>query len=255
MRELLIASSIDGQREPSLFAPSEQAGEAPLLVGLHTWSMDRFNQQALLPLCQQRRWHLLLPEFRGPNLADNPRATEACASELARQDIVDAVNHVREHYKVSRHIFLLGASGGGHMALMMAGYAPELWTAVSVWCPITDLRKWRLQNPNYRPHIEACCGGVPQGDPAVAEQYAKRSPLAHIDQIARATVFIHHGKNDPSVPCAHTLELYQKLYDAHPQARVYCEIFLGGHDCHPERAMHWFAGLMADEPLATAITR
>jgi dipeptidyl aminopeptidase/acylaminoacyl peptidase len=255
MQELTIPSSIDGRAEPSLFAPSPTSGDAPLLVGLHTWSADRFNQKKLLPLCQQRGWHLLLPEFRGPNLTTNPRAKEACASNLAQQDILDAVDYVHNHYQISKQVFLLGGSGGGHMSLMMAARAPKLWTAVSAWCPITDLSKWRLQNPNYRAHIEACCGGVPEDGPEVAQQYAQRSPITHIDQIAKAHVYIQHGKNDPSVPCTHTLELYQKLFYAHPDAKVYCDIFPGKHDFHPERAMQWVQSLIDHEPAGTPITR
>lgn len=62
------------------------------MVGLHTWSYNRFNQlSAMLPLCRERGWALLLPEFRGPNLKNNPRVRQACASEVARRDILDAV--------------------------------------------------------------------------------------------------------------------------------------------------------------------
>lgn len=255
MQELSIISTLDGQAEPSLFEPAGGEGPAPLLVVLHTWSADRFNQQKLLPLAQERGWHFLLPEFRGPNLTTNPRGKEACASKLAQQDILDAVAHVREHYPVSEHIFLLGGSGGGHMSLMMAAAAPELWTAVSAWCPITDLAAWQRQSKNYRPHIEACCGGTPEDGPEVAGQYAARSPITHIDRIAKAHVYIQHGKEDPSVPSSHTVELYHKLYHAHPEARVYCDIFPGKHDFHPERALAWFDGIINGQPAATAITK
>ncbi len=255
MQELSIPSSIDGHAEPSLFAPAPDAAEAPLLVALHTWSADRFNQQKLLSMSEARGWHLLLPEFRGPNLTSNPRARQACASDLAQQDILDAVQYVRDHYSVSSQIFLVGGSGGGHMSLMMAARAPELWTAVSAWCPITDLSKWRLQNPGYRAHIECCCGGVPEDGPEVAKEYNQRSPIAHIDRLAQAHVYIHHGKDDPSVPCTHTLELYQKLFYAHPQAKVYCDIFPGKHDFHPDQAFAWFQGLLDNKPTGTAITR
>ena len=94
MQELQIKSSLDGSLEPVLFQAQENK-QAPLLVGLHTWSADRFNQQRYWNFCEQYGWHLVLPEFRGPNLTTNPRAKEACASELAQQDILDAVDHVR----------------------------------------------------------------------------------------------------------------------------------------------------------------
>jgi len=252
MQELQITSSLDGSQEPVLFV--EGKVDAPLLVMLHSWSADRFNHEKKEALAKERGWHLLLPEFRGPNLVSNPRRDEACASELAQQDVLDAVTFVRDNYQIGDQIFLLGGSGGGHMSLMMAAAAPQLWTAVSSWCPITDLAKWRLQNPNYRPHIEACCGGVPEDSAEVAEQYAKRSPMSHLAQIAQATVYIHHGKNDPSVPASHTFELYQNIFLNYPDAKVYGEIFPGAHDFYPERAVQWFESFLSNDLRTSEIT-
>jgi predicted peptidase len=91
----------------------------------------------------------MLPEFRGPNCSDNPRCTEACGSKLAKQDIVDAVNYVSKNYNINTDkIFLLGGSGGGHMALMTGSYRPDIWLAVSAWCSITDLQLWHEQLSN-----------------------------------------------------------------------------------------------------------
>lgn len=252
MQELQIPSSLDGSLEPVLFA--EGVADAPLLVMLHSWSADRFNHEKYAALAAERGWHLLLPEFRGPNLVDNPRCKEACASQLAQQDVLDAVAFVRANYKVGEYIFLLGGSGGAHMALMMAAAAPELWTAVSSWCPITNLADWRLQNPAYRPHIEACCGGIPEDGAEVAAQYASRSPITYLAQIAQATVYIHHGKSDPSVPASHTLTLYRELFDNYPDAKIYCEIFPGAHDFHPRRALEWFETFIAKKSEYSGIT-
>ena len=161
MKEIEVVSTIDGSPEKCLFYYPEGEICAPLAVGLHTWSYDRFNQENdMLPFCAKRKWALLLPEFRGPNLDGNPRAFQACASLKARQDVLDAVSFVKRACGIdSSNIFLLGGSGGGHMALMMAAYAPKLWKGVSSWVPITDLAAWRTQNPNYQRHVEACCGG------------------------------------------------------------------------------------------------
>ena len=74
--EIAVRSTVDGSKEPSLLYIPETAHEktVPLVVGLHTWSYDRFNKMdAYLPFCKSRGWALLLPEFRGPNLRTNPR--------------------------------------------------------------------------------------------------------------------------------------------------------------------------------------
>ena len=92
-----VKSTLDDTLQPCYFWAPEAAktNAVPLVVGLHTWSYDRFNQQeTYLPLCKQYGWALLLPEFRGPNLATNPLKCEACGSRVARQDVIDAVRVV-----------------------------------------------------------------------------------------------------------------------------------------------------------------
>ena len=91
IQELNVKSSMDSSMEENLFYYPETGTPVPLLISLHTWSRDRFNQKdKVLPFIKERNWALLLPEFRGPNLKENPRAKEACASKLAMQDVMDA---------------------------------------------------------------------------------------------------------------------------------------------------------------------
>ena len=156
--EILIRSTLDGTLQPSLFYRAKGSGR-PLLVGLHTWSYDRFNQiKKMLPFAEKFDFNLLLPEFRGANLDTNPHSSLACGSENAKRDIKDAVVYVVKNENVDKdNIFLLGASGGGHMALLMAGYCPEYFKAIGAFVPITDLKKWTEQNENYKKHVLACC--------------------------------------------------------------------------------------------------
>ena len=143
-REILVRSSLDGSMQPSLFYKAEEK-KRPLLVGLHTWSFNRFNQEAnMLHYAEKYRFNLLLPEFRGPNLIKNPIRTEACGSLLAKQDIKDAIDYVLEHEGADpANVFALGLSVGGHMALLMAGFCPEVFKAIGAFVPITDLKSGR----------------------------------------------------------------------------------------------------------------
>lgn len=249
MTELTITSTVDGSPEPALFYRPPGTGLMPLVVGLHTWSFDRFNQrERLLPLCAARGWALLLPEFRGPNLNTNPRAAQAAGSALARQDILDAVNRVTvDHPIATQKIFLLGASGGGHMALMMAAHDPGRWCGVSAWVPITDLAAWYTQNPRFQSHLEAICGGAPGASDAVDEQYRDRSPLTHAAAMAQATLSVHHGRFDTRVPYSHTAELIRAV-EAHRPEKFYYEIFDGEHEGRFEVAFRWFERLLGDAP-------
>lgn len=233
-REILVESTLDSSMQPSLFYRSETNEKRPLLVGLHTWSHDRFNQiNNMLPYAQKYDFNLLLPEFRGNNLKTNPICVQACGSIYAKQDIKDAIDYVIANENIdSENIFLLGLSGGGHMSLLMAGFCPEYFKAIGAYVPITDLEKWTKQNKNYCEHVLACCSDN-------SEEMRKRSPLSYAENIAKSNLKIFHGKFDPVVPVSHSLELYEEIMLRHPNARIFLDIFDGGHEIDMETAFYW----------------
>ena len=228
--EILVKSTLDGSLQPSLFYKSENPNR-PLLVGLHTWSHDRFNQiENMLPYAEKYDFNLLLPEFRGPNLKSNPICTQACGSRLARQDVKDAIDAVADMVDKD-NIFLLGLSGGGHMALLMAGFIPEYFKAIGSYVPITDLAKWHSQNSDYADNLMACC--------MTEAEMADRSPMSYIDTIAKSNIKIFHGKYDPVVPVSHSLEIFDAIMKKYPTSRVFLDIFDGGHEIDMEQALYW----------------
>lgn len=231
--EITVKSSVDGSLQPSLFYKAKGA-HRPLFVGLHTWSFDRHNQiNNMLPYAEKYDFNLLLPEFRGPNLKSNPHCTAACGSEIAIRDVKDAIDYVVEFEDVDAdNIFVLGLSGGGHMALMMCAFYPELFRAVGSYVPITDLEKWTQQNAGYRQHVLACCSDS-------IEEMKRRSPISYVDEIARANLKIFHGKYDSVVPVSHSLELYARIFEKYPTSRVFLDIFDGGHEIDMHTAMYW----------------
>ena len=256
MDEILVRSTVDSTLQPSLFFHPGEGKPVPLVVGLHTWSYDRFNQvKNYLPLCEKYGFSLLLPDFRGPNLVSNPRRLEACGSRLALQDVIDAVKFVCENYAIDRdNVFLLGCSGGGHMALLTAETAPELFRAVEVWCAVSDLVRWHEFQPecrsDYSPHIEACLGGSPAERP---EEYVKRSPARHVEHLKDLPVSIHHGRHDDVVPYRHSVELAAKI-EAAGNGEVYLDVFDGGHEQLPHHSFEWFAKLAGQTKGAITIT-
>ncbi len=233
-REIFIKSTMDGTMQPSLFYKSESAEKRPLLVGLHTWSYDRFNQiENMLPYAEKYDFNLLLPEFRGNNLPSNPICTQACGSEYAKQDIQDAIDYVIKNEDVDGdNVFLLGLSGGGHMALLMAGKCPEYFKAIGSYVPITDLKQFHDQSEFYRDGLLACCSGS-------AEEMTARSPITYLDTIAKANIKIFHGKFDPEVSVTHSIKLFNMMMEKYPESRVFLDIFDGGHEIDMEQAMYW----------------
>lgn len=241
MKEIEVKSSVDGSAEKSLFFFPDGAENVPLVVGLHTWSYDRFNQKdVLLPFCRKFGWALLLPEFRGPNLESNPRRLQTAGSEIARQDVFDAIAGVTGKYAIdTSKIFLSGGSGGGMMALLVAGTKPEVFRGVSAWCPITDLALWHRENRSYSGHVEACCGGAPDD---FWDEYAMRSPINLAENLRNVRLSIHHGRNDDVVHYSHTLKFVERL-GVENSEELYFEIFDGRHELRPERTFEWFRNL------------
>jgi len=215
-----ISSSTDGTTQPSYvilpegFDPDGKAG--PLLVSLHSWSGDlEQRNEPLEKLAEERGWVYLFPNFRGRN--DNPAA---CGSELAQQDILDAVEWAKKKYPIdARRVYLTGSSGGGHMTMLMVGRYPDVWAAASAWVGISDLAAWHKKHAGstYGDMMEAACGGAPGSSGAVDEQYRKRSPLTYLRRAGGVPLDIAAGVHDGytgSVPIRHSLEAFNLIATA-----------------------------------------
>lgn len=226
MQDIRIRSSSDGNEQPALgYVPRAASRQAvPLVVGLHPWSFHYTNHwaKAYHRQCRRLGWALICPDYRGPN--DRP---EACGSDLAVQDVLDAVDHMRDRTNIDdRRIYLLGVSGGGYMALLMAGREPGLWAAVSAWVPIMDLAAWhgqsRQRGQGYADMLEAVCGGAPEDGRSVLAQYRRRSPKHWLHRAGGLAVEVQAGIDDGhdgnSVPISHTLEAFNMLAQANGRA-------------------------------------
>ena len=135
---------------------------------------------------------------------------------------------VRSRYAVDEsRIFLVGGSGGGHGSLLMAGRRPDLWTAVSAWCPISDVAEWhrscRAAGLNYAEDIRKACGGDPQQSEAAFAQAMHRSPVTYLSAARDRCIVdigtgIHDGHNGYSVPVAQSVRAFNLL--AAPEDRI-----------------------------------
>ncbi len=203
--------------QPALLQKARSNEPRPLLVALHTWSFDHLScsWEPYRSCCEKLDWHLIYPAFRGAN-----NKPEACGSELVVADIVSALEYAKSVCNVSeQQVYLAGGSGGGHASLLTAGKHPELWTAVSSWCPISDIAAWHRECENhcrnYHDHIEAVCGGDPQTCPEAHNEAVKRSPATYLPSAAGKVVIdistgIHDGHTG-SVPVSHAFRAYNLL--------------------------------------------
>ena len=283
---LEITSTADGTSQPSWFVAAKGDAPRPMLVFLHAWSssLDTFDYTPWPTLAAERNWHILMPNFRGPN-----HTPEACGSALARQDVLDSVDAVcRTRAIDTKRVFLAGTSGGGHMAMVMAGHAPERWAGVSAWVGISDVAAWHAETKaadrKYYKDIEKVVGGAPGSGEAIEADLRYRSPVHHLAAAKDVPLDLCAGVHDGhtgSVPIHHTLDAFNAVARARGEAEISDEvirdlsarkldayqdtgltiadrqvylrreagpcrvtIFEGGHEHLPSAAMAWFDGLL-----------
>lgn len=218
-----ITSSLDKTEQPCYFwaPPEAKTQKVPLVVGLHTWSYSyreiTSHYTDVLDWCRANGWAMVCPDFRGPN-----STPQACGSDLAVQDIVDAIEYAKKAVKIDEdRVYIIGGSGGGHMALLMAGRHPEIWAGVAAFCPITDCARWygdlvKSRRKNKVKMFESACGGAPKAGGRILEEYRHRSPLTHLENAKKAGVHIYimtgiHDGHKGSVPVGHSFRAFNAL--------------------------------------------
>jgi len=203
LHEISYPCSTDQSRQPAMwFAPAETEKPIPLLVGLHTWGGNYRQRTGTVYYkeAKKRGWAVIFPNFRGPNWTP-----DAMGSDKVVQDIVDAVKYATENAVIDPdRIYLCGASGGGFLAMLMAGRHPEIWAGVSMWCGISDIKAWhaynKQKNSKYFRDIEKALKGDPETDQQAAEEAARRSPIHYFRDTKKLSVDIWHGAKDSVVP-------------------------------------------------------
>ncbi|MBI4977228.1 MAG: prolyl oligopeptidase family serine peptidase [Spirochaetes bacterium] len=212
VKKIVYHSDADATEQPALFYRPDATEPVPLLVALHTWGGNYMQAEPeYAKWCIAHGWAMLHPNFRGPN--NNP---EACGSEHAVKDILSAVTYAKTLANIDQtRVYLVGASGGGHMAMLMAGRSPETWAAVSAWCGISDLKEWYVQTRaaklNYADMLKKVCSGTPGESSSVDDEYARRSPIIYIASAKKLPLDINAGIHDGhtgSVPVSHSLLAY-----------------------------------------------
>lgn len=219
-----VRSSKDGTLQPVyIIAPPDLgSGPRPLLVSLHTWSggVEQRNRP-LERLAFSKGWVYVFPHFRGPN-----QHPDACGSELAQQDILDAVQWAKDHFDIdSNRVYLTGVSGGGHMTMQMVGRYPDVWTAASAWVGISDLARWheRHKKGRYGEMARKSCGGAPGDSPEVDLQFKNRSPLTWLHRAKDVPLDLAAGVHDGykgSVPTWHTLAAFNEIAKANGSQQI-----------------------------------
>lgn len=156
----------------------------------------------------------LLPEYAFANinyrLATNAQNTFP-AQENDVKSVVNFLLDKQAEYKYSRKIVLLGASAGGHLALLQ-GYkqASKIATAaiISYFGPtdMVDLYNKPL-NPLVPSMLAGIVGATPTQNP---DLYTFSSPINYAASLAAPTLLLH-GDADSLVPVDQSRKLFNQL--------------------------------------------
>lgn len=215
IEDIRISSTSDGADQPALWLPPDGEGDRPLVVILHSWSAG-YLQHAGIPYAMWARengWAVIAPHFRGVN--DDP---EAVGSDVAVQDVVDAIDYATAQEGVSPdRVYAVGYSGGGMMALLLAGRHPSEVTAVAAWGPPYDLLQFYdrslVTGRHYAADIRAACGGDPTDGGDAERECIERSPMAHLDSAREQSVpvFLAQGISDTLVLPTQSARAFNQL--------------------------------------------
>ena len=218
--EVSYLSKADQTEQPALFWKPEKSDKpVPLLVALHTWSSDykqAGGEAVYAEWCQLMGWAFVHPNFRGKN-----NTPEALSSDLAVADVLSSIDFAKNNATIDPdRIYCIGVSGGGHMSMMMAARAPEVWAGVSAWCGISDIVAWHKECSEnkrfigYAKHIEEAIGGPPDSSIEQLKSAQHRSPLTWLAKARNVNLDINHGVNDGregSVPFTHSLNAWNEV--------------------------------------------
>ena len=206
----------DGSEQHAMMYLPKTDKKVPLLVALHSWN-GNYKQKLgayYANMCVANDWAYVHPDFRGPN-----KRPQALCSELAIKDIFDAVAYAKQNCNIdASRIYLTGFSGGGMAALRAMAAKPELWAAVSVWCPVIDLESWfdyskdKSWQRGIIRDLKKVFGGAPGKNDKIKAEYAKRSPITYFNANAKLPKLdLNIGFKDRDVPVNQGIKLFNKM--------------------------------------------
>ncbi|MDQ3764157.1 MAG: alpha/beta hydrolase [Actinomycetota bacterium] len=225
-----------------LWFPLGDGRDRPAVVWVHGGGLEDAGRRGETP-----EWNLLLARTGAVVVDIDYRLTPAGRWRDQAADVGCAVgwvgaNAARLGVNPNR-IALVGASAGGHLALLSA-YAPDdlppscnvapvrpsavvAFEAATDMAPLHGLDSWRYPDlGGLTEDLERLVGGTPATNP---DAYAKASPRTHVRPDVPPTLIIH-GANDQIVPVAQARTLVAMLRDTGARHR-YVEL---------PYANHWF---------------
>jgi esterase/lipase len=209
-----IQSTLDNSQQKAYFFKSKSAAPGPLVVSLHSWSGTYEQKDELAALSKAKDLNYIHPDFRGVN-----RTKDACCSDLAMQDIDDAIDYAIKNSKVDlSRIYVIGSSGGGYATLATFMKSKHSIRRFSAWVPISDLPAWyaqsKIMGTKYAENILDCTSSKDSLNLEIAK---RKSPIywkTPVEKLNTTELQIFAGVYDGiqgSVPITHSINFYNKV--------------------------------------------
>jgi esterase/lipase len=209
-----IRSTLDNSQQKAYFFKSKSSSPKPLVLSLHSWSGTYEQKDELAKLSKTKDLNYIHPDFRGVNWTK-----DACCSDLAMQDIDDAIDYAIKNSKVDRsRIYVIGSSGGGYATLATFMKSKHTIRRFSAWVPISDLTAWyaqsKIMGTKYAENILDCTSSK---DSLNLEIAIKKSPIywkTPVEKLNTTELQIFAGVYDGiqgSVPITHSINFYNKI--------------------------------------------
>lgn len=206
----------DPAQKMDIFLPANRSADSTrtiVLVHGGAWTTgDKSDFNTYVAMIKQR-----LPHYAIVNVNYRLATQTANAFPAQENDILAAITFLhskKAEYKISSKLALLGASAGGHLALLQAYKYPAPWKAaavISFFGPTDMTALYNSQTSVMNQYgMQMLLGGTPSAKP---DLYQSSSPLQFAGAGSCATLLLHGG-TDPLVPAAQSATLQTKLQAA-----------------------------------------
>ena len=209
----------------SVTQPNRMTAGTGLLLMIHGLGSD-WDEHDKLAAEWSERYDMLCLQVRDRHAGERGMAVPMDFGKYQTIDCLRAVQWVLGRYDVdAKRIVVWGGSGGGHVTLQCALFAPDLFAAAISCCPYTHPTvEGEIVGEWQDGWIRRC---IPEGAPPASEQ-AIRSPLVNVERL-KTPVLLMHGSEDRVVHPLHSRRLAEAARAAGRPLR-YREITGGDHN-------------------------
>jgi acetyl esterase/lipase len=207
---LNVAYGSDAAHKLDIYLPAGRTDTTKLIILVHggAWiEGDKSDFNPFVTELQQR-----LPGYAIANI--NYRLATQTANHFPAQEndmkaAVDFLAGKTAEYKISQKFVLLGASAGGHMALLQAYKysSPKIRAVVDFFGPSDMAMLYNNTDPANQFIFSILMGGTPTSNPTI---YQQSSPINFVNAQSPPTIILH-GEEDDLVPVAQSTALAARL--------------------------------------------